>query len=128
VPEFVVPVRFVHQGTGWVVEGELSTRTPLRLDVPYAGTWDVFINGDPTVLAQVETNTGGPQMILWPDCPLVCEVPPPVEEPPPFLPKTGGPSFFAQLVGSFAFGLIVIGASLLIYTIVWLKIVKREIN
>jgi hypothetical protein len=138
VPELVVPVQMVHQGSGWIAVGELSTYHPSQMPVPYTGEWEVFLTGPPRLitadavdlsptnieefqaaspnapifLAQVETNTNGPQMIK---CPVVCVIEAqPVEEPPPFLPVTGGSSFLTQWVGLVALALILIGVGLLI--------------
>lgn len=151
-PELVVPVQMVHQGSGWIATAELSTHHPSQMPVPYTGQWEVFLSGPPRLitaeaidlsptnieelqaaspnapilLAQVETNTNGPQMIK---CPVVCVIEAqPVEEPPPFLPETGGPSLLAQLFAPLALGLILIGAGLLMFTIFRLKIVKRKIS
>jgi hypothetical protein len=107
-------VQLVHQGSGFIVEGELSDSKPTRLSVPYPGQWQVWIthsprfmtadavdvtgsnladlqsqlaNG-PVSLGLVEANTAGPQLVR---CPLACVIePPPAVETTSYLPETGG--------------------------------------
>jgi hypothetical protein len=115
--EVQAPVRLVHEGSGFITEGTLSTLHSSRLMVPYPGRWEVFMTGQPqfmtaetvdvsgtnladlqSVLAngpvslgQVEANTAEPQ---WVKCPITCVIEPPAVAPPNdsphTLPETGG--------------------------------------
>jgi hypothetical protein len=112
-PEILLPVRLVHDGSGFIVEGELSDVKATRFAVPYPGRWEVWLTGNPRFmtpevmelsrsnladlqvrlaqapvsLGQVEADTPGPQLIK---CPLACVIPePPPVEAPPHVPETG---------------------------------------
>lgn len=114
--EIIVPVRMVHEGSGFIAVGDLSTQRSTHISVPYAGEWEVFLTDAPrfmtaeaveitgTNLAQleqalsdgpvsmgvVEANTAETQLIK---CPIECviETPPPAsDESPTVLPQTGG--------------------------------------
>lgn len=115
--EVQAPVRLVHEGSGFITEGVLSTQHSSRLVVPYPGRWELFLTGRPQFitaeavdvsgtnlaelqsqlatgpisLGQVEANTAEPQ---WVRCPIACVIEPPAAVPadvgPPTLPETGG--------------------------------------
>ncbi|MBI1881731.1 MAG: hypothetical protein HYR94_26435 [Chloroflexi bacterium] len=114
LPELLLPVQLVHDGSGFIVEGELSDTKPTRFSVPYPGHWQVWVTGSPhfmtaeaidvsgsnmadlqsqlangpVSLGLVEANTSEPQLVK---CPLACVVDtPPAVETPPLLPETGG--------------------------------------
>ncbi|HMR62919.1 MAG TPA: hypothetical protein PKE64_02815 [Anaerolineae bacterium] len=115
--EVQAPVRLVHEGSGFITEGVLSTQHSNRLVVPYPGRWELFLTGQPQFitaeavdvsgtnlaelqsqvasgpisLGQVEANTAEPQRVR---CPIACVIEPPAAVPaevgPPTLPETGG--------------------------------------
>lgn len=114
LPELILPVQLVHDGSGFIVEGELSDSKPTRFSVPYPGHWQVWITRNPRFitaeaidvsgsnmadlqnqlangpisLGLVEANTSEPQLV---NCPLACVIDePPAASPAPFLPETGG--------------------------------------
>jgi hypothetical protein len=114
IPEIIVPVELVHQGSGWIATEKLSTHHPTRIPVPYPGLWEVFLTAppqfntaeaidasgtnlaelhsrlaeEPKLLGMVEANTQDPQLIR---CPIQCVIEPePVPQEVPFLlPETG---------------------------------------
>ena len=43
----LTPVRLVHQGSGFIVEGTLSDAGDTRFVVPYPGEWDIFMTAPP---------------------------------------------------------------------------------
>lgn len=107
-PEMLLPVRLVHDGSAFIIEGELSDVKATRFAVPYPGRWEVWIIGPPRFvtaeamdlsrsnladlqsrlvqapvsLGWVEADTPEPQLLK---CPLACVI----DEPPPHLPETG---------------------------------------
>jgi hypothetical protein len=112
-PELLLPVQLVHDGSAFIVEGELSDLKATRFAVPYPGRWQVWLTGNPRFmttqavdvsgsnlanlqtqlahgpvsLGSVEANTPEPQLVK---CPLACVLPePPPVEAPPNLPETG---------------------------------------
>ncbi|MCB0213653.1 MAG: hypothetical protein KDJ52_30205 [Anaerolineae bacterium] len=113
--EITAPVRLIHDGSGFIAVGDLSTQHDTRISVPYPGRWEVFLTGEPrfitsaavdvtgTNLAQVEAalsngpvsmgiveaNTASTQLVK---CPIECviESPAPTTSEPPALPETGG--------------------------------------
>ncbi|MCB9079857.1 MAG: hypothetical protein H6631_19810 [Anaerolineaceae bacterium] len=113
--EIIAPVRMVHDGSGFIAVGDLSTQHDTRISVPYPGQWEVFLSGEPrfmtaaaidvsgTNLAQVtvalsegpvsmgvvEANTMATQLVK---CPIACviDTPAPTTAAPPALPETGG--------------------------------------
>ena len=113
--EIIAPVRLVHDGSGFIAVGDLSTQHDTRISVPYSGKWEVFLTGEPrfmtaavvdatgTNLAQVavalsegpvsmgvvDANTTSSQLVK---CPIECviDAPVPTNNEPPALPETGG--------------------------------------
>lgn len=113
--EIIAPVRMVHDGSGFIAVGDLSTQHDTRISVPYPGKWEIFLTGEPrfmtaaavdvtgTNLAQVaaalsegpvsigvvEANTTAAQLVK---CPIACVIdsPAPTTAAPPGLPETGG--------------------------------------
>ena len=113
--EIIAPVRMVHDGSGFIAVGDLSTQHDTRISVPYPGKWEVFLSGEPrfmtaaavdvtgTNLAQVaaalsegpvsmgvvDANTTSSQLVK---CPIECviDAPVPTNNEPPALPETGG--------------------------------------
>lgn len=109
VVEVAVPVRFVHEGTGWIAEAVLSDGSSVRVPVPYSGNWEVFmidtpqintsipvdtsllnlpdLSGGPISLGIIQANTENPETIL---CPVVCVIQPtPTPAAPAQLPESG---------------------------------------
>jgi hypothetical protein len=109
VIEVSVPVRFVHEGTGWIAEAVLSDGTSVQVPVPYSGDWEVFmidtpqintsipvdtsllnlpdLSGGPISLGIIQANTENPEMIL---CPVLCVIQPtPTPAAPAHLPESG---------------------------------------
>jgi len=108
--EVLVPVKLVHEGSGWIAESTLSTHGDTRIALPYTGYWEIFLTGQPqfvtadavdvtgTNLAQlqadvlntpislgkVEANVIEVQLVK---CPIACVIEPPQEEI--YLPETG---------------------------------------
>lgn len=113
------PVRLVHQGSGFIVEGNLNSEGGLRLGVPYSGKYDVYLlgspqsqsgqsyninfdntnleqiqtslNSGPVLIDTIESNTVDPYLVR---CPLTClvlptPVPTPQPQAPAPLPQTG---------------------------------------
>lgn len=135
LPELLTPVRLVHDGSAFIVEGELSDMKPTRISVPYPGLWEIWLTGSPhfntteavdvtgfnladlqiqlangpILLGPVEANTTEPQ---WVNCPLACVVAElPIAETPLTLPVTGkyqrtGLSGSALLIIGFNSGLL----------------------
>ena len=150
-PEIIVPVRLVHEGSGWIAEGELSTQQATRVSVPYPGRWDVLMIGNPRFntaeavdvtgtnlaslqdngpdnplpLGQVDANTGSPQMI---SCPILCVIEPEPEEAPLYLPETGHAFGSSPLAALLAFGLIFMGAGLLAFTVIRIQTRSHNAN
>ena len=95
-PELLAPVRLIHQGSGFIVEGTLSNQRSTRFSVPYPGQWQVVLLAPPQAatgeslnlaplepsaeLGLVEANVLTPQFVK---CPLNCAV-----DPPPAIPET----------------------------------------
>lgn len=93
LPEVLAPVQLVHQGSGWIATGTLSSQATTRFVVPYPGRWNVLLTTPPKFntaelvdvtglnladihsrlgqesipLGVVEANTGQTQHI---DCPI----------------------------------------------------------
>ncbi|GIK42092.1 MAG: hypothetical protein BroJett011_59250 [Chloroflexota bacterium] len=113
-PELLLPVQLVHDGSNFIVAGELSDTKPTRFSLPYPGRWQVWLTGSPRFMtAQVVDVSGlnladlqaqladGPVSMgvveanapetQWVKCPLACvKEPPPAVETPPYFPETGG--------------------------------------
>ncbi|HMQ54598.1 MAG TPA: hypothetical protein PKD98_21150, partial [Anaerolineae bacterium] len=106
------PVRLVHQGSGFIVEGTLPSEGGLRLGVPYPGKYDVYLlgspqsqtgqsynidfgntnleqiqtslNSGPVLIDSIEANTVSPYLVR---CPLTClALPTPIPTPQPQVP------------------------------------------
>jgi hypothetical protein len=133
--EIIAPVRLVHDGSGFIAEGAISTDHSTRFSVPYPGRWEVFLSGQlrfitpaavdisgtnlaqlqadltmtPVSMGVLEANTGQTQMV---NCPINCviETPPPAVAGPHFLPETGA-GYLARPATRFLF---FIGLSLLV--------------
>ena len=115
--EIIAPVQMVHDGSGFIAVGELSTQHDTRISVPYPGRWELFLTDEPrfmtatavdvtgTNLSQVEmalnegpvsmgvveANTAAAQLVKCPiDC--VIDTPLPTTTEPPTLPVTGSRS------------------------------------
>ena len=110
----VVPVKIVHEGSGFIAVGDLSTQQSTRISVPYPGKWEVFLtdmprfmtaeaveitgtnlsqleqtlSDEPISMGVVDANTSQAQLI---ECPIECviETPPPASTEPFVLPQTG---------------------------------------
>lgn len=106
--EVHMPVQLIHDGSGWIAEAVLSDQQSSRVSVPYPGQWEVWLVGEPELIAAeapdmsgtnllqlqndladgpvslgtVEANTGEPQLVK---CPLACVI----EASPVELPPTG---------------------------------------
>lgn len=113
-PELLMPVKLVHDGSNFIVEGELSDMKPTGFNLPYPGHWQVWLTGSPRFMtAQVVDVSGlnladlqaqlanGPismgvveanaPELQWVKCPLACvKEPPPAVAAPPYFPETGG--------------------------------------
>jgi len=129
--EVLVPVKLVHQGSGFIVEQTISDSRSTTISVPYPGQWEVlminapqFVTNDmmdmtglnvaqlqadlannPVSLGVVEANAG-PQLV---ECPLECVIETTPEEF--YLPETGAANN-TSLVISIGFLLIIIGLSI----------------
>ena len=91
------PIQLIHIGSGWIAETTVSNSGATRVQVPYAGEWQVFMTGPPQfnqpvptefpnsfplLLGTVKANSG----VQIVDCPISCtEV-----TVPDVLPATGG--------------------------------------
>ncbi|MCL4297155.1 MAG: hypothetical protein KJ077_15570 [Anaerolineae bacterium] len=113
-PELLLPVQLIHDGSNFIVAGELSDTKPTRFSLPYPGRWQVWLTGSPRFMtAQIMDVSGlnladlqarlanGPVSMgvveanapetQWVKCPLACvKEPPPAVEAPPYFPETGG--------------------------------------
>jgi hypothetical protein len=124
--EVIAPVRLVHEGSGFIAEGTISTQHSTHFSVPYPGYWEVFLTGQPqlatgqipdlsrTNLAQlqanladepismgvIEANTETAQMVR---CPIECVIETPPAAVPQYLPETGddnvSPIIFLLIIG-----------------------------
>jgi len=47
LPEVLAPVQLVHQGSGWIATGTLSSQATTRFMVPYPGRWNVLLTTPP---------------------------------------------------------------------------------
>lgn len=105
-------VRLIHDGSGWIAEGTVSTDQIARFRVPYPDQWQVYLITDhepPRLLGPVDAN-GGVQLV---DCPGDCP------EPPPALPETGtkDPIKFLDMVIMVLWGLILVTGGLIVISI-----------
>jgi len=142
LPEMLIPVRLVHDGSAFIVEGELSDMKFTCFAVTYSGRWEVWLTGSPRFmtaqavdvtgsnlanlqvqlangpisLGLVEANTAEPQFVK---CPLACiveEFPTQIAEPPLHLPETGG-ELSSAVHSSLATNMLIAGMSVLIFSI-----------
>ena len=145
-PEIQVPVRLIHQGSGWIADETLSTQRGNRIMVPYPGRWEVFMTGqprfitadavnatgtnlvelqaqvadNPVSLGVVEANTAETQMIK---CPIQCVVEPPEEVF--YLPETGAANSMSPQVALAITSLALIVMSLFVWAVIKLGPVEQ---
>jgi hypothetical protein len=105
-------VRLVHDGSGWVAEGTVSTGQIARFRVPYPDQWQVYLITEeepPRLLGTVNANSG----VQLVDCPGDCP------EPPPALPETGTKDLtqFLDIVIIVLWGLILATGGLIVISI-----------
>lgn len=113
-PELLLPVKLVHDGSHFIVEGELSDMKAARFNLPYPGHWQVWLTGSPRFMTAQAVDVSGLNLAnlqaqlangpvsmgvveanapetQWVKCPLACvKEPPPAVAAPPHLPETGG--------------------------------------
>ncbi|HXV99396.1 MAG TPA: hypothetical protein VEC93_13315 [Anaerolineae bacterium] len=105
-------VRLIHDGSGWIAEGTVSTGQIAHFQVPYPDQWQVYLiteEDPPHLLGTVNANSG----TQFVDCPGDCP------EPPPALPETGtkDPMRFLNMVIMVFWGLILVTGGLIVISI-----------
>jgi hypothetical protein len=137
--EVIAPVKLVHDGSGFIVDGVLSTHDMTRFSVPYTGRWEVLLTGQlefmtaeavdvtgtnlaqlaldvsagPISLGAVEANVVEVQTVK---CPLACVIEtPPAVEAAPYLPETGSDFSHSSILSVLGW---IVGFGLVVYAVI----------